>query len=239
MTSRIKPWKLSLITQLCLLFSHCFAQEKQTSSRRFHSANNAFEKRVALRNIGNIDAIRNLQPVEAASGDSLESSLSSIDIALLEEALKDPHPTVVDQSVILIGKLKVVELNKPLLEVYANANNLFPGYSERIQISVIRAIGNIRSPENEVFLTALIDQQVSFSYMHEVLQAIKTMHAIGAIENIEKLLIKYNHDYQLLGNSMDEKLVKSELQIMINEAMQVLASLNAQQERKDNAKNTH
>jgi hypothetical protein len=228
MASETKLLKPTRMAMLCLVGLACFAQDGANPSVRFHSANNAFEKRQALREIGKSVVSRQAPPNEPGSQMSLRSTLSQADISLLQEGLNDPNPTVVEQALLQIGKLKVVELNNNVLNVYANANSRFQGYSERIQIDVIKAIGDMGSLDNAGFLIALIDHKVQSPRIHEVLLSVEKLHATNAIRSINTLISDYTADLQQLENSMSGHLGKSDLQVTINIANKVLASLMAQ-----------
>lgn len=199
-----------------------FSQSNASPSEKYHSTSNTITKRAALLEIGS--------PASSSTTDQArppvaKPTLTKEDVALLQEALSDTDPTVVEQAVRRIGELQVVQLNSDILDLYTKSDEKFSGYSERVKLAVIDAVGDIGIISNDKFLDSKIIQQIRVPYMHNVLQATKKLHAVSTIPSLQKLISDYSLKCQKLENANENPLIISSLRLTMKEAEDVLSSL--------------
>jgi hypothetical protein len=199
-----------------------FSQGTVSPSAKYHSTSNAITKRSALRELG---APGPKLPANADVSATAKPTMAQEDVSLLQEALSDSDPTVVEQAVRRIGELRVVQLNNAILDVYGKSDAKYGGYSERVKLSVIDAIGDIGLLDNAKFLDSKILQEIRAPYIHNILQATKKLHATSTIPSLQKLINDYTLKCQRLENAHANPLLLSSLQLTLEEAKIVLTSL--------------
>lgn len=110
---------------------------------------------------------------------------------LLQEALQEKNPTVVEAAVQQIGKLNLKEFNNILISLYHKASDIYANmYDNRVKINIVKAFGKTGAGDNNVvnlFQYILDIENNKFTYVQgDVLQSINELNDLKYLSMVEK-----------------------------------------------------
>ena len=144
--------------------------------QKFKSTSGEYQKRELLATLIQKDAAKSQtnQVLE-------ESTIPDI----LNAALEDESPVVVEQAIRVIKDNKRRSFTKQVIKSYTDAELRFGGYSERVKLSALSALGEISDSESSKLFSEILSKENASAIAEHTLLAIQTSGDKSLAEDVK------------------------------------------------------
>lgn len=145
--------------------------------------------------------------------------------SLIMSGLKDKYPNVVVEATKYIGLLMKTDMESDLISVYENATKTYPGYWEKIQLTILETLGKIGGVETSKLFKSILSAGQTSTLSSATLKASETLNDVSMIPYIEEFQNKMEGFVAAGRNRGDNPMLYSEFLADAELAKTVLASL--------------
>jgi hypothetical protein len=135
----------------------------------FYNSDNTIIRKEALRS-----AFSEIVPPDS---DYLKLNESFTPLEMLRDALQDKSPIIVEEAIQITGEKKIVILEEQLINLYNEADKLYPGYGERLKFKIINSLGKIGGRNTIDFLHGEILRDQGTLFGIEIINSVKELKA--------------------------------------------------------------
>jgi hypothetical protein len=201
-------------------------QASESLSEKYQKTENAFEKKLVLREICAQQKNTSTKQTAPALRSVAAPVVSVQDIATIKTALKDKDATIVSEAVNCTGALKINGLDDSLIDMYSNADQRYDGYAERVKISIIQAMGLNRSTTSDQFIISLLEKSNGDHIATAILQTIRQTADPSFVSSLKQFRDKFEgkiHDYKI--NKVNP-IIYSEIESNVKLALEIETSIS-------------
>ena len=140
----------------------------------YNTSDNSVERRTALNALSDVVAQRGLETPQWVNN-------------LLIKALDDKSPVVVNAAVYQIGNFGLTNITGKLITLYSEVErNFSSAYANRIQYSIVPALGKTGGKEASAFLSNLLTGDNGTVMGQLLLLAIKDLNDLSLVDNVKQ-----------------------------------------------------
>lgn len=179
----------------------------------YTTSDNSVERRMALNALSDVVVQRGTATPQWVSD-------------LLVKAIDDKSPVVVDAAVYQIGNFGLAGMTEKLISLYSEVEKKFSSaYANRIQYSIVPALGRTGGKEASAFLPQLLAQDKGTVMGQFLLLAIKDLNEFSLVDNVKQYKVKMEGLVKFAKAKKYDPLIYSRKLMYIDLALDVEKSL--------------
>jgi hypothetical protein len=197
---------------------------------KYRSSKNAFDKKDALKAIGDSHMNKPAgarSAAQASSAPQPQTTLSSEETAVFDEALADRKPSIVSEAVRQIGILGLQSYNRKMIDLYDAAIEKFGGYAMGVQSAILVSLSQTKGAEARDKLRALLQAGQVTPQTPSILDAVENMGDAALLPDLTALRGRLESLLQARIASAKDPIQYSKLYTCVEQARKVELALTA------------